>query len=618
MESMPCTFSSGVCSALMRGTKFLSGTLKLLAGVLSLVACGAQHPSPAVAGSSQSKPMVRDATKGNSTPSEPPKPGGAAVRTVPKLPRLAIRFRPDGDRRVLDVELSLAGHSAQRLSLSDARRTQLETVSARDEGGPLTVDLVERDGALHLVLNRPSRGELHVRYRLPAASDVDSTKILATAVDPSRMRVVGERVLALPLGLDAKPIEVTLSIDPSEVRGAGAASSFGRGTEQSFRSSGEALRHGSYIAGEIGTAVFRSPWASDTSIYLGQFGFAPRQIAADMAVFRSAVGRILGYRDPMPMTLVWMTDARPPGQFLVTARSRGALIALSAGESWSVGLRVAVATAITQRWIGSRLWIEPAAAEKEVEHYWFSEGVARWFAATALLHSGLLSLNDYAEEVNGLIAVTVTAKERKLDQPALSERYGKKRQGLPLMVARGALYALELDAHLRAKKTSSLAEVLAKLIRVQNRDRGGVPIAQWHRAVDQPGMETSSAARYAGQIRQGEAVRPYARSLGSCFRRTMGQYDVFALGFDAEATSRAKSHQPVSFDPKGPAARAGLRADDEVEFVRYRRGYTDVDVRIAVRRGDKRIQLRYRPVGERLRGPRFVRHGKLRDHQCEW
>lgn len=165
--------------------------------------------------------MVRDATKGNSTPSEPPKPGGVAVRTVPTLPRLAIRFRLDGDRRVLDVELSLAGHSTRRLRLSDARADQLETVSARDETGPLSVELVQRESALHLVLNRPSHGELHVHYRLSAASDVDSTKILATAVDPSRMRVVGERVLALPSGLDAKPIEVTLSIDPSEVRGAG-------------------------------------------------------------------------------------------------------------------------------------------------------------------------------------------------------------------------------------------------------------------------------------------------------------------------------------------------------------------------------------------------------------
>ena len=602
----------------MPASKFPLKVPTLLLCVLSLVGCHAQHPSPAVGGTSPSKPAARDATEPHSTSSPVPKPGGEAARAVPKLPRLTIRLRPDGKQRALDVEISLAGHSTQRLSLSDAQPDQLEAVSARDETGPLSIELVQRDVALHLDLNRPSRGELHVRYRLPAASDVDSTKILATAVDPSRMRVVGERVLALPVGLDAKPSEVTLFIDPSAVRGAGAASSFGHGTKQSFMSSGEALRHGSYIAGEIGTAVFRSPWASDTSIYLGQFGFAPRQIAADMAVFRSAVGRILGYRDPMPMTLVWMTDARPPGQYLVTARSRGALVVLGAGESWSAGLRVAVATAIVQRWIGSRLWVEPAEAEKEVDHYWFSEGVARWFAATALLHSGLLSLNDYAEEVNGLIAVTVTAKERKLGQASLSTRYAKTRQGLPLMVARGALYALELDTQLRAKKTSSLAEVLAKLIRVQIRDRGRIPIAQWHRAVDQPGMETSSAARYAGQIRRGEAVRPHARSLGSCFRRTMGQYDVFALGFDAEATSRTKGHRPVSLDPKGPAAGAGLRADDEVEFVRYRRGHTDVDVRMAVRRGEERIQIRYRPVGERLRGPRFVRHGKLRDHQCEW
>ncbi|MCT6647270.1 hypothetical protein N4G37_14475, partial [Enterococcus faecalis] len=79
----------------------------------------------------------------------------------------------------------------------------------------------------------------------------------------------------------------------------------------------------------------------------------------------------------------------------------------------------------------------------------------------------------------------------------------------------------------------------------------------------------TAAEEWQRFIARGEAPALDGVPLGPCFRIVTRDYALFALGFDADATSTPAEPRPVGLDPNGPAARAGLRADDAVRFAQY-------------------------------------------------
>ncbi len=597
-----------------------------------LVVCGGAALGAACTPCPTGVGPVSPAVRGEGSPS------GSSASPAPNKParpfvHASLRANGTADPAHVAVTLRLEWPAGEIDALAfGAAGEPIDALSVRDRTGEISAELAAGGvGAkLNLTsssvsaeapvvrLGRPAASPLTVSYRVRAAADVDAGRPLASAIDPTRMRVSGERVLALPSAWDGLPADVELAIDPGDVRGAAAASSFGFGRQLTFVAAGRQLRGATFLAGALGRAAFDTGSERDGLTWLGDAAFDARIVAADFAAFRSAVGMQLG-RDPTPIELLVVVDGRDRGDVAVTERTHGALIHVGVGDPFGSDARIAAATALVQRWVGGHAWLGDGPGR--LERAWFSEGVARALATALAFRFGTLSSAEYAEELTRLFAAAATSRWRALDQAALVKELAAG-NGFALAAARGALYGTRLDAELRASAASSAAakpgasSLVALVAQLEASQDERVPRADELVRLAEERLGAGAAEQWQRFIARGEAPSLEGVALGPCLRIVARDYPLFALGFDADATSKAADLHPVALDPKGPAARAGLRADDVVRYANYKPGRADVEVALAVERGGKSERIRYAPIGEHVHGHAAERIAGPNESDC--
>ena len=532
-------------------------------------------------------------------------------------PGIALLLRPDGVGRRVTVELVAFVDAARRFLIEDLAGGKLLTATARDSTS--TIDIVRRtqDPGVVLELAREPRGPVRIRYQLEAASDVDSMEPGTLAVDPTRMRLPGS-VLALPAELDPLGVHLRLSIDAATLQYSGVASSFGaRPTDEpqhDLQARGREIRDAVYLGGVQGRALFDTTRAHDEAVWLGALSFDPRPVATDFAMFRQAAGEYLRARDPVPLTLVLSGDVRPTNQYIATTRASSIVLHLGAGQPYSGDLRITLATAYLQRWLGRMLWIGAADAELEATSFWFTEGVTRYLARELLFRMGYLRAAEYLAEINGLLAITATSKHRALGNRALSE-LAPETGRMPLIVARGALYASDVNARIRAhEKSAELGDTIRQLLRDAIDKKSALPTTAWLQAVSRATGRDEQPA-FDRWIEAGAPPKLPNNAFGKCFRATNKPYFPFELGFDGKASNRYP-RQIRGLVTGGTADRAGVQEGDEILRLRYRDKSSEIPVELRVKRGDKEHDFGYRPAGPPQRGQGFVRVPKIPDLQC--
>ncbi|MEJ7730765.1 MAG: hypothetical protein WKG00_16300 [Polyangiaceae bacterium] len=249
---------------------------------------------------------------------------------------------------------------------------------------------------------------------------------------------------------------------------------------------------------------------------------------------------------------------------------------------------------------------------------WFSEGLTRSVARDLLHRFGLITPAELAAEVEGLVALAVTSPFRADDHATLARRAAARERGaLPLLVARGALYALRIDALIRARSGGkrSLDDVLRALYARAAAQRGPLPTEAWTETIGAV-LGAEAAAREQAAIERGAAVTQPADALGPCFALQEKGYAAFERGFDLEATRAASPRTLVALAPDGPAARAGARPGDLLEVWRETAGRSDVTAELVVTRDGTPRTFRYEPAGARGRGPGFRRKAEVPEARC--
>jgi predicted metalloprotease with PDZ domain len=286
------------------------------------------------------------------------------------------------------------------------------------------------------------------------------------------------------------------------------------------------------------------------------------------------------------------------------------------GEPWSAPVRIAVAAEVLHAWIGGRLWIGPDDAAHEAEAYWFTEGVARGFARELLFRFGLITAAELIEEVQGLAALVSTSPLRRESNSALAAR-AREPGVLPLLVARGALYAARADVLVRKKSGGKrrLDDVLRALYERAKEKRAALPTSAWSEALAAEAGAGEPEA-FAAAIEKGAALELPEGVFGPCFRSEKRRYQLFDFGFDEEATRAAPRHVIAGLRPGGPAERAGLRAGDELAETQATRGRSDVPVTLTVQRGGESKRIRYLPAGAYAPGPGWSRRKDVGDEAC--
>ncbi len=186
---------------------------------------------------------------------------------------------------------------------------------------------------------------------------------------------------------------------------------------------------------------------------------------------------------------------------------------------------------------------------------------------------------------------------------------------MPLLVARGALYATAVHARLRAKSKHGIEDALRSLYQKAREARGALPVDAWGAAVVAE-LGGGEAAAFAKAIGEGKVEDLPDDALGPCFHRAPRSYEAFDLGFDLDATIAAPDRKIAGLRAGGPAARAGLLAGDVVVDEAIGRGRSDVPVKITVKRGGEEKTVKYLPAGAKAKGTGFVRRAEVPDEAC--
>jgi hypothetical protein len=541
---------------------------------------------------------------------------GAAPKSDDATPRLAFTITPDPRTGNVDVEVVAQGDPAllTRWSIREPFGTFTLT-SLRDDAGSLASTGSVEKGAITLA--RPPRGAVHLAYAVHVKPGLPN-QVLPVNLDPNHFEGAGEALLALPDALDDQLTAATIHVrGPYWEEGSGA-SSFGFGEDREVSARGRDLRFATFLFGskKLGRALFDTSEGHDEAVWLGYTSFDPRPISADVAAFRTAVRELFHEAEGGPLTLLIVADGRTPGAFRATRRASSILAHVGAGEPWSAPVRIAVATEVIHGWLGSRLWIGPSDAAHEAESFWFSEGVARGLARDLLFRFGLITTSELLDEMHGLAGVLATSPRRKESNAELAA-HGKDAGSIPLVIARGALYAARVDALIRAKSKGkrSLQEVLRGLYDSAKERRAPLPTSAWVEAITAE-LDAGEKDVFHRVIEEGARPDLPEGLLGPCFQGAPRTYAAFDLGFDEAATRAGATPTIVGLRAGGPAERAGVRADDVLLDLAMSQGRAESKVTLSLERGGEKRSLSYLPTGPTAAWRGWVRKRDVAEEAC--
>jgi hypothetical protein len=495
--------------------------------------------------------------------------------------------------------------------------SSISRATATDDDGTIGVRVEPQHAGVAMTLARAPKGALHLGYDVRAneSSPDDPTGEL---VLDDRFRGAGETLVFWPDALADVSAPVEIRIDGSVLRAPNAASSFGVGATKRVKARGRALAHAGFVAGSLGGAQFDAIEGHDEAAWLGYTAFDPRPSVAELAETRTAMAETFKEQDipGPPMTYLFVSQARPAGWFSVSPRAQGVAIEMGPSEPWGAALRMAIAQELAHGWIGGELWIGPTDAAHDAEGWWFSEGVARFYATRVLSRLGLLAPGDVRDVIGGELSVDATSGLRGVGNAEIAAHAKTDGVARAELVARGALYAARENAVIRArsKNAKSLDAVVLALLEEARAARKPLPTSAWIDALAKE--DPDAAATFDAIVVKGGAIDLPSGALGPCFRAGKGEYVAFDLGFDADATLEAKDKIVAGLRADGPAAKAGVLKGDAIVEAEYKDGQPDVLVKLKLKRAGKDVALTYAPRGAKGKGQTWTRVAGKRDETC--
>jgi hypothetical protein len=549
--------------------------------------------------------------------------GGERSDSGARRPEHACPYRSRRGRRGLRgcrhrVELELRGPSAEltQLRLGSAAHGAISGLALRDAGGTVPFQLSARGEAVELLTGRAVRGALEARYRLEGTvAGFDDA--VASTLGPDRFRLSGETALLLPIAFEQQALTVELAFDLAGLpQGSQVASTLGRELSH-LECTGAELRHASFLGGKLSTARFVTEQGIDEWIWVEVLGFDARPVSGESAALRSELARYFDSRAPSPYVVLASASVRLDGRFTAAARSGGLLLELPVDTSWAGPTRIAVCHEFLRPWLGGEVRLVGNDGGPTPSELWFNEGVARTLARELLFRFGMLTPEEYMDEINGIIGSVVLSPYAGRPMAELVERAPVDGLARRHLAARGVLYATALDARMRAAGAGARAldPILSELFARARTEQRPLTAPDWLLTAGKHAGGTA-ATDYRSVVEAGQLPAFAARGLGPCFRLATRRYVAFDLGFDVES-SQGRDQGVVGLVARGSAARAGLRATDRLARAHYRDGDPSVEVLLEIDRDGRRLTLRYPPVGRRIEGPAWLRREEVPDAACQ-
>ena len=410
------------------------------------------------------------------------------------------------------VEVVASGLDLATWTLEQGAPAALVGLAARDDTGKLDVATRASGEGATVTFGRAPTGAVHVTYDVLADAPEDARAPLRPTITKTMFYAGGEALALLPAAADDAPVIAQIEIDADALGATGVASSLGVGRAREREAKGRVLRHAAFVGGQLGTALFHAIEADDETAWVGPLAFDARAAASEAAIVRGVVQNFFGGHDERPMPLLVVGHTQPQRLLSMSRRADSLLLHVGLQEPWGAAPRITLAHAMVQTWIGGVLWIGPDDAAHEAESYWFTEGVARYFAREILFRVGLLDPDEYRDAIALDLAIAFTSRRKGESNAALAAHVADE-GALGLLVARGSLYALGASARIRQRTAGkrSLDAVMLALFRTRPRGEEarapGVGVARRDRRRGRRGR----ARRVRAQHRRGPRARPPER-----------------------------------------------------------------------------------------------------------
>jgi hypothetical protein len=524
------------------------------------------------------------------------------------------------DATDLKIDLTFSGPPADlaELTLTSAAHGAIAELTLSDHRGSVPFALSQKGEAAVVILAREVTPPLTARYTV-TGRPADFDDAVATTVGPDRVRISGETALLLPPLFDRAKLSVSILVDLGAMPRASVASSFGRRHPEKVNCTGAELRHATFLGGKMATSQFETPAGVDEWAWLEELGFDARPVSGEFAALRSEVTSYFEAREGGLFTTLALAEVRPDGRFSVIRRTRGLLVQLSVDTGWSAPVRIVVAREIFRPWFGEEVRLVGADGRTSMRELWFNEGAARALARELVFRLGAVTPEEYRVELNDLVGAALLSPHGRERFDALVDRAERDVTARQYLMARGALYFTSIGAALNLKHRTSrgIDGVVRELFALTRSRKRPLALADWLEVV-KARLGDDGERAYRRIVEEGQIPTLASASLGPCFRLGTLRYSEFLLGFDLPKTRAGDLRNIVELDPKGPAARAGLRASDRFVNIRYREGQSNVEAEIDVVRDDKRVTIRYLPQGRSQVGPAWLRRHETPDAACQY
>lgn len=473
---------------------------------------------------------------------------------------------------------------------------------------PLTAkdDPVAIAYARHWMAKRAVKGDLTVRYRAP----VDNTPPARGSGPPYSLRTegggvsgVGNTFILLPEG--GKPYRISLRWDLKALGPkASAMSSLGEGDVRLAAGPVERLHRTLFMAGEMRRVPEQVKPTGFSAAWLGDPPFDPRPL---MGWAERLHGWMSGFfQDPSEPPYRVVLRYNPINAGGGAALSNSFLLTWGETAKDPEGLKGTLAHEMIHTWTASGLGGQ-----------WYGEGIAVHYQALLPLRAGMLTPDQYLEDINDTARRYYTNALTDTPDAEIAARFWEDTRIRTLPYDRGAMYFAVLDEKIR--KASGGKRSLDDLIREMVRRRAAgetVPEAGW---LDLLAKDLGDEGRRVhADMLAGKLMLPGSEAFGPCFIRTTGRFRRFDLGFEPKSlVGDVKTIRGLK--PDSEAAKAGLKDGDIVTYSVAMDSVQGDQTRLLtlnVTREGKTFPITYLPRGEVVDAWQWARAPGVPDDRC--
>lgn len=239
------------------------------------------------------------------------------------------------------------------------------------------------------------------------------------------------------------------------------------------------------------------------------------------------------------------------------------------------------------RWIGQEVVVQA----EDQEHAWFSEGFTDFYTYKLLHEGGLMTFEDYLNNINTLIGEYYKSKIKNMPIDSLGDNYWKSADYQKIPYHKGLTIALWLDNKLRARSGKSLDRLMLNLIEL---NKTGEDIT-FDKFVDETnkmlGQDISKELR--AWILDGETVPVEENSIKGA-KGSMKELDLFEAGFDMDKSFKEKMVYGVV--EESAAWTSGLRDGQQLKTWSLYYGKTNYPILLQLSDNGVAKSIQYYPI----------------------